>query len=140
LLASMGAPMRTGQITAGLFGAINVQPRGAEWYRSQVTQKDLDMARDLSKGNNGFTTQGQPIINYNAVYPPNNPRAGKPILKMLDNNNNIVHTDLTALITGPASNGFVFVDNGEGVFRPNPSYSGKTNPPTTPPYPPRTQP
>jgi hypothetical protein len=140
LLYSMGAPMRTGQITAGLFGAINVQPRGAEWYRSQVTQKDLDMARDTSKGVNGFTTDGHPIINYNAVYPPGNPRAGKPILKMLDNSNNIVHTDLTALITGPASNGFVFVDNGEAVFRPNPAYSGKTDPPSTPPYPPRTQP
>jgi manganese oxidase len=140
LLYSMGAPMRTGQITAGLFGAINVQPKGAVWYRSQVTQQDLDLARDRTKGANGFTTLGQPIINYNAVYPPGNPRAGKPILKMLDGNNNLVHTDLTALIAGPESNGFLFQDNGEGVFRPNPSYSGKTDPPSTPPYPPRIQP
>ncbi len=34
----------TGQAAAGLFGAINVQPEGAEWYRSQVTRNDLHEA------------------------------------------------------------------------------------------------
>ena len=28
----------------GLFGAVNVQPVGAEWYRSQVTRRDLHLA------------------------------------------------------------------------------------------------
>jgi hypothetical protein len=32
------------QTQAGLFGAINVEPEGAEWYRSQVTHDDLDQA------------------------------------------------------------------------------------------------
>ena len=32
------------QAQAGLFGAINVEPEGAEWYRSQVTHDDLDQA------------------------------------------------------------------------------------------------
>ena len=29
----------------GLFGAINIEPRGAEWYRSQVTELDLRLAQ-----------------------------------------------------------------------------------------------
>ena len=33
-----------GQLSQGLFGAMIVQPRGAEWYRSQVTKEDLDLA------------------------------------------------------------------------------------------------
>ncbi|KAF5407343.1 MAG: hypothetical protein Udaeo2_25530 [Candidatus Udaeobacter sp.] len=32
------------QLTRGLFGALNVQPSGAEWYRSQVTADDLALA------------------------------------------------------------------------------------------------
>ena len=39
------ADMESGQqAQAGLFGAINVEPEGAEWYRSQVTHDDLDQA------------------------------------------------------------------------------------------------
>lgn len=34
----------TMQLTMGLFGAINVEPRGSEWYRSQVTEEDLRLA------------------------------------------------------------------------------------------------
>ena len=32
------------QTQSGLFGAINVEPEGAEWYRSQVTRDDMDQA------------------------------------------------------------------------------------------------
>jgi hypothetical protein len=32
------------QLPAGLFGSINVEPPGAEYYRSQVTQQDLQLA------------------------------------------------------------------------------------------------
>ena len=32
------------QLVRGLFGALNVQPAGAEWYRSQVTAADLALA------------------------------------------------------------------------------------------------
>src|SRR6185503_4846409 len=31
-------------IARGLFGALNVQPEGAEWYRSQVSADDLQRA------------------------------------------------------------------------------------------------
>jgi manganese oxidase len=108
LMYSMGDTSSVGsQITNGLFGALNVQPAGAEWYRSQVTQQDLKLATS------GSTADGHPIIKYDAVYPPGSTYPdgtpippNTPILKMLDNNLNIVHTDLTALITGPNAGRF----------------------------------
>ncbi len=91
------------QVTAGLFGAVNVQPVGAEWYRSQVTAEQLAMAVDKTKGTNGWTADGLPFIDYQAVGPD-----GVPVLNMLDKDNNLVYTDLTAIITGPRTNGYLF--------------------------------
>jgi hypothetical protein len=95
------------QLTNGLFGALNVQPAGAEWYRSQVTQADLKLVTK------GTTADGHPIIDYAAVYPagakyPDGSLipANTPILNMLDKGGNIVHTDLTAVITGPKAGRF----------------------------------
>jgi hypothetical protein len=108
-----------GQINPGLFGAIIVEPRGARWYRSQVTRADLALATT------GTTAGGYPIINYEAVYPAGPPRAGTPILNML-NGNSIVHTDLTAVITGSAANG-----GGRfpaGAFPENASYYDRLEP------------
>src|SRR5438477_152292 len=73
--ASFGLGAEAGQITAGLFGAVTVEPPKAEYYRSQITRADLLLAIDRSKGNNGFTPDGHPILNYSAVYPPTSPRA-----------------------------------------------------------------
>lgn len=108
LMYSMGDTTSIGShITNGLFGALNVQPSGAEWYRSQVTKADLKFATTST------TPDNHPIVNYNATYPagatypdgtaipPNT-----PVLKMLDSNLNIVHTDLTAIITGPNAGRF----------------------------------
>ena len=108
LMYSMGDTSSIGShITNGLFGALNVQPAGAEWYRSQVTQADLKLATT------GTTADGHPIVNYNAVYPagatyPDGTTipANTPILKMLDSGRNLVHTDLTAIITGPRAGRF----------------------------------
>ncbi|MDP9192511.1 MAG: copper oxidase [Acidobacteriota bacterium] len=83
------------QISTGLFGTVNVEPRTSEWYRSQVTEEELRMATI------GTLPDGHPKINYDAVYPPGNRRAGKPILRMIDREGNTIHTDLTAIITGP---------------------------------------
>jgi hypothetical protein len=45
-----GADMDSGyQASSGLFGAIHVEPEGAEWYRSQITHYDLVQAT-LTKG------------------------------------------------------------------------------------------
>jgi hypothetical protein len=62
------------------------------------------------------TADGQPIVNYDARYPtdPANPfydaaKAGRPILSMLDGNE-LVHSDINAIIAGPKSNGYRILD------------------------------
>jgi hypothetical protein len=115
--ATTGGEGDGGSLPMGLFGSINVEARGAEWYRSQVTEKDLALATKKNADGTPMTTPGkQPIIDYDAVYPANSTRpAGTPILKMLDANNNIVHTDLNAIITGPGRGNFP-----AGTYRPSP--------------------
>src|SRR5215216_1806671 len=105
--ATTGGEGDGGTLSEGLFGSVNVEVRGAEWYRSQVTAADMTLAKT------GTTAGGQPIINYNAVYPVGHPKAGQPILKML-NVDTIVHTDLNAIITGPNKGRFP-----AGTYRPN---------------------
>jgi manganese oxidase len=84
-----------GTLSEGLFGSVNVEPKGAEWYRSQVTATDMNAAKT------GTTAGGQPLLDYNKF-------------SMLDINNNIVATDLNAIITGPNKGRFP-----AGTFRPN---------------------
>jgi hypothetical protein len=101
-----------GQLPPGLFGAVNVEPRGAEWYRSQITHNDLRLATI------GYTDAKQPIINYNARYPWWHRYRGLPILKIMNKHRIIVHQDLNAIITGPKL----------GVFDPNIFPSSPTAP------------
>ncbi len=84
----------TMQLTMGLFGALNVEPRNSEWYRSQVSEEDLRLAT------RGKFPGGQPRLDYDATYPAGHPRARQPILRMLGPGLEIAHTDLTAVITG----------------------------------------
>jgi len=88
------------QVTAGLFGMVNVEPKKSEWYRSQVTHEELEAATT------GLSSINQPFINYAATF-TSGPNAGLPVLNMLDKNNNLVYTDLTAVITGPKHGKFV---------------------------------
>ena len=92
--ATTGGEGDGGTLARGLFGAVNVQPRKAEWYRNQLTAQELQWATSSK------TPAGQPVINYDAVYPTGHARAGLPILKVL-HNGEIIHTDLNAIITGP---------------------------------------
>ncbi len=124
-----------GQLEAGLFGAVNVQPRGAEWYRSQVTRQDMELA--TKRGADGKplrTPGGQPLLDYAALYPagarwpdgtPIPP--GTPILRMLDAKREIIASDLTALITGPHLGNFP-ADAKDPVFRPNAAEPDRTEP------------
>lgn len=105
--ATTGGEGDGGTLSEGLFGSVNVEPRGAEWYRSQLTAAEMTLAKT------GTTGGGQPIINYDAVYPVGHPKAGQPILKIL-NSSSIVHTDLNAIITGPNKGRFP-----AGTYRPN---------------------
>jgi hypothetical protein len=120
LLYTLGDTSTTGnQLTNGLFGALNVQPAGAEWYRSQVSEQDLKLVKK------GTTADGHPIVDYAAVYPAGSKYPdgtpippNTPILRMLDKNKNIVHTDLTAMITGPKAGRF---PGTTGVNNPEPN-------------------
>ena len=122
LMYSMGDTSSIGShITNGLFGALNVQPAGAEWYRSQVTQADLKLATT------GTTSDGHPIIDFGKEYPAGSKYpdgtaipANTPILRMyrtVGGVREIVHTDLTAIITGPNAGRFNSpqVDCGAGL-------------------------
>jgi hypothetical protein len=106
-----------GQIARGLFGGVNVEPAGAEYYRSQVTNADLRLAQNTSAGNPVFVS-GFPSINYLAVYPTGHPMAGRPILSMLKGDT-IVHADISAIITGPSLGNFAasaYANPGVPVF------------------------
>ncbi|HSE18589.1 MAG TPA: hypothetical protein VLB46_16155 [Pyrinomonadaceae bacterium] len=93
--ATTGGEGDGGTLSEGLFGSVNVEPVGAEWYRSQVTAADMTAAKT------GATAGGQPLLDYNKF-------------AMLDANLNIVATDLNAIITGPNKGRFP-----AGTFRPN---------------------
>jgi len=105
--ATTGGQGNGGTTVLGLFGSINVQPKGAEWYRSQIGQKELALASV------GSLPTGHPMIDYDAVYPQGHALAGRPVLKMLAGNK-IVHGDLDAVITGPQRGAFP-----DGTFPPN---------------------
>jgi hypothetical protein len=96
MIHSMGAPVGGegdgGQLVLGLFGAVVVEPQGAKWYRSQVT------AAQLAAVNAGRNPDGTPKINFEAL-----DSAGVPVLNMRQGNE-IVHTDVNALITGFTEN------------------------------------
>ncbi|MEL6866579.1 MAG: hypothetical protein AAFP19_19290, partial [Bacteroidota bacterium] len=139
LLYSTAAPvggLAAGQLENGLFGTLSVQPENAVWYRSQVTEAELAMATNYyvdSLGNRSTRTNGLPIINYDAVYPKGHPSEGVPILRMLDSNHELVHSDLTAIIAqeGTGPNGgpgpFTNVSN-DPIFAPSPAYPNREQP------------
>jgi manganese oxidase len=108
--ATTGGEGDGGTLSQGLFGSVNVEPRGAEWYRSQVTKADMDLATLPP-----LTIGGRNRINYDAVYPSNHPtKPNQPILKILDSGLNIINSDLNAIITGPGKGRFP-----AGTYRPN---------------------
>ncbi|HEV8579333.1 MAG TPA: hypothetical protein VGX68_09650 [Thermoanaerobaculia bacterium] len=125
-----------GQLSLGLFGAVEVEPAGAEWYRSQVTEQDLCYASGdgfydpASKSCRRTTPDNLPLIKYRATYPD-----GVPILNMLNclgqnpngcpKGGEIVHADLTAVITGRTANGQPGNFPTDAVVRPvfNPAYA-----------------
>jgi hypothetical protein len=101
--AMTGGEGDAGSISAGLFGAVNVEPAGSVWYRSQVTRDDLNLARTDKYDS---TVDSFPTVNYAATYPTTHRYAGLPVLAMLKGNE-IVHSDLTAIIAGPSGSGYL---------------------------------
>ncbi|WP_437661010.1 multicopper oxidase domain-containing protein [Sorangium sp. So ce1182] len=79
-----------GQTVQGLFGAVTVEPPGAVAYRSQVTAEELEAA-SLPDRN----PDGTPRIDYDA-----RDEHGEPILRMINDRDEIVHGDINAIIAG----------------------------------------
>lgn len=104
--AVFGGDGTAGNSAVGLFGAVAVEPKGARFYRSQVTEEELRLA---TRGNTAF---GQPIINYEALYPNDCPsgiwcregKAGLPILNMV-HRGRLVHSEINAIVMGPKPDG-----------------------------------
>ncbi|MBA2664252.1 MAG: copper oxidase [Bradymonadaceae bacterium] len=116
LMYSMGA-LTGGQglgttTSLGLFGAVTVQPKGSRWYRSQVTHAQLQAAikRD-AQGQKIENPDGTPQIDYEVEVD------GQPVLAMLDGNNRLVHSDLTAIIAGYTPRQAIPTDHDDGAFR-----------------------
>ena len=123
--ATLGSEASSGNLGIGMFGQLNVQPKEAKIYRSQVTEEELrlattgfvegDCAFDLAGdpiGVHGVDCNpgGQPIIDYEATYPNAEPwisegKAGLPILNMLTASNELVHSDINAIIVGSNPDG-----------------------------------
>jgi hypothetical protein len=90
---------------------------GSRIYRSQVTEEELRLATtgDAPAIAGASGSGGQPIIDYEALYPNVEPwisegKAGLPILKMLTAANELVHSDINAIIAG---------SNADGSFPPS---------------------
>jgi hypothetical protein len=131
-----------GQLTTGLFGSVQVEPPGAEMYRSQIT------AADFAYATAGTTPLFQPKINYTARYPASYtppagakaPQACWPVLAMVappatvqggqcvvSTSGPLVtyYTDLTAMITGPNQGDFV---GNSPEFNPVPASPNRRQP------------
>jgi hypothetical protein len=115
--ATNGGEGDSGSASAGLFGAVIVEPAGSHWYRSQVTRVEFDQLVTYVSGSTGY-----PVFDYETT-----DGAGIPILNMLDTGTNeILYTDLTAIITGSAaSSGGFFASN---AFAPNVTYPNRNQP------------
>ena len=111
--AQSGGQGDGGQLVQGLFGSINVEPRGTKWYRSQVTSAVLNAATI------GANPDGTPRIDYNA-----SDANGRPLLKILDSTNQIAFSDLDAIITDDDG----LLDNVEDCNNVGGSPTGKAPP------------
>ena len=132
--AMVGGEGDNGSISAGLFGAVNVQPTGSRFFRSQVTREDLDLATlpVVIAEEEYFSQQyaqamvlAYPAarINYTATYPGSSSDpdycwrpSGTPILEMTDASDNIIHSDLTAIVTGPNLGNLSSVPDSDPVY------------------------
>lgn len=98
---SAGAEGFNGTAGFGLFGAVNVEPFGTSWHRSQMTRAEMDLVTAAR------TAGGHPVIDFQARYPSgfDANKTGLPVVNMLDGSE-IVHSDLNAIIAGPAGDNF----------------------------------
>ncbi|OGI45206.1 MAG: hypothetical protein A2V92_05240 [Candidatus Muproteobacteria bacterium RBG_16_65_31] len=145
---TIGSDGNEGHISNGLFGQVIVEPAGARIYRGQVHEEEMRLATDMTKnsgscpegsavasGTPGKTCDGHPILNYEALYPNVEPwlsegKAGLPVLNMLTAGNEIVHSEINAVVAGPNTDG-TFPNTTyplESVNRRNPTVPNRLEP------------
>ncbi|MBI2876158.1 MAG: hypothetical protein HYY20_04690, partial [Candidatus Tectomicrobia bacterium] len=112
--ATFGGEATGGNLGNGMFAAINVEPPGADYFRSQVTEEELRLATQKdSEGNLLTTADGHPLVDYDALYPNVEPwtsegKAGLPVLRMTTltgARGTLVHSDINAIIAHRSDGG-----------------------------------
>lgn len=132
----------------GFFGSLTVQPKNAEWYRSQVTQLDLFHATKHYLDTLGHIMKFPKVIIINndnkkdtvyyltkpttiPAHPPGHPVIDYSKLRMYESisktERRLTYTDLTAIITGPDASRFSDADT-SAVFNPIPSSPDRRQP------------
>ena len=122
-LSPKGNPQQTFTSRGKTYKLWTLTKTGPGGFSAEVTQTNL--AGDPVDQNGLLKTRDfHPIINYQATYPPGSTYSngnpipdGTPVLAMLDRDNNIVYSDLTAVITGPDA-GLLPANSGDPVFLP----------------------
>ncbi|HLF11089.1 MAG TPA: hypothetical protein VJA26_07720, partial [Gammaproteobacteria bacterium] len=116
--AVVGGEGLGGETSSGLFAVLNVGPKGAAFYRSQLTREEMDLA-----SGGASTALGQPIVQYEQAYPAGEPwasegKAGLPVINMIDvaSGNEIVHSDINAMVVYGGND---LVMDGDGYFPPS---------------------
>jgi len=108
--ATTGGEGNGGSLAHGLFGAVNVENKGSQWYRSQVTEQDLALAATGSTQSDG---KYYPLIDYDAVYPTVETRKPAEQLSVTTAQDGTTKATMTTL----ASNtGFIAEDAGKTLI------------------------
>lgn len=129
--AQVGSDANQGNTANGLLGQVIVEPAGAKIYRNTVTEEEMRLATRtagttsascpslgaVASGTNRYcqTTQGHPVLNYEATYPAGTSvwaqegKGGIPILNTMMCASaaacEIVHTEVDAVVVGPNADG-----------------------------------
>ena len=103
-----------------------VYPKALEDPTKKVASVKIDVEGFLR------TLSDQPVIAYQAIYPAGHERAGLPVLNMLakspaDDTLHLMHSDLTAMITGPQAGSFPYYLDGP-TFGLNPATPNRRDP------------
>ncbi len=119
-LAPKGSPQQTFTSGGQTYKIWTLTKTGAGGFTADVTQTNL-AGNAVDQGGLLKTLDLHPVINYQAK-----DGSGVPILNML-NGTEIVHSDLTAIITGPKAGSFE-TNNPSPSFLPNPVYPNRFQP------------
>jgi hypothetical protein len=107
--ATTGGEGNGGSLAHGLFGAVNVENKGSQWYRSQVTEQDLALAATGSTQSNG---KYYPLIDYEAVYPTVETRKPAEQLSLTTQDG----TTKATMTTLASNTGFIAEDAGKTLI------------------------